>query len=188
MTRFIDNQPIKHVCFADSEMKNMVESNDFYRLIKKTSTQCKPDKHHCLLDILNYAIELKNEALTFYKKMVRSIKVADATIAINEITLDEERHKKKLEAMRDRGFEFIKKDITVMDLSDSIVDVKHYDLRSCKEFFTMAITKENTSIQLYKQLTQFSKQEDMKVLFSQLAKDEAQHKLNLETEYGLMTF
>ena len=52
----------------------------------------------------------------------------------------------------------------------------------------VGMQREKNSFRLYTRLASIARDQDVKDMFSKLAQEEAQHKLQLEIEYDLTTF
>jgi rubrerythrin len=139
-------------------------------------------------DILNYVIERENEASSFYKRLAPMARKDKVRKAIENFALDECQHKIRLQALRDGETNYIKDEVGSLDLADCLDDIKPHADMTYKELIAFAIKKEDKAWHAYTKLAHHAKNNDVKELFTKLAKEEAQHRFNLEFEYDLMTF
>jgi rubrerythrin len=139
-------------------------------------------------DILDYAIEKEAEANSFYNHLAQDVEKAELRAELENFAVDELQHKLRLEAVRDGRIELTEEEIGSLHIAESIDDVKLRRNMSPKELLAYAIKQEDAAQRLYSQMAQLAKQDDVKELFTLLAQEEAQHKLNLEIEYDLATF
>ena len=139
-------------------------------------------------DILDYAIEKEAEANSFYNHLAQDVEKAELRAELENFAVDELQHKLRLEAVRDGRIELTEEEIGSLHVAESIDDVKLRRNMSPKELLAYAIKQEDAAQRLYSQMAQLAKQDDVKELFTLLAQEEAQHKLNLEIEYDLATF
>ena len=139
-------------------------------------------------DILDYAIEKEAEANSFYKHLAQDVEKAELRAELENFAVDEFQHKLRLEAVRDGQVELTEEEIGSLHIAESIDDVKLRRDMSAKELLAYAIKQEAAAERLYSQMAQLAKRPDVKELFTLLAQEEAQHRLNLEIEYDLTTF
>ena len=90
--------------------------------------------------------------------------------------------------IRDSKISFTDEDAGSLGLTNCLDDVEPHAEMSYKELLAFGIRKEDKSYRLYTQLAQYSKSMKFKEVFSQLAQEEAHHRLNLELEYDLTSF
>ena len=141
-----------------------------------------------ITDILNYAIEREIESKKFYDQLTRRIEKKEVRKVIKNFALDEYQHKLRLEDIRDSKISFTDDDAGSLELANCLDDVEPHAEMSYKELLAFGIRKEDKSCRLYTQLAQYSKSMKFKEVFSQLAQEEAHHRLNLELEYDLTSF
>ena len=141
-----------------------------------------------ITDILNYAIEREIESKKFYDQLTQRIEKKEVRKVIKNFALDEYQHKLRLEDIRDSKISFTDDDAGSLGLTNCLDDVEPHAEMSYKELLAFGIRKEDKSYRLYTQLAQYSKSMKFKEVFSQLAQEEAHHRLNLELEYDLTSF
>jgi rubrerythrin len=139
-------------------------------------------------DILNYAIAEESRAKSLYEKLAGIVKKEDVKAALNKLALDELRHKLRLEGVRDGDIIVEDEEVGSLGIADSIKEAKPHADMSYQELLAFALMKENESYQLYTQMAMLAGDEIIREVFTQLAQEEAQHKLKLEIEYDLTTF
>jgi rubrerythrin len=139
-------------------------------------------------EILDYAIERESEANVFYKNLAPLVNKPDVRKAIENFALDEYRHKLHLEAVRDGEIIFTDDEIGSLELADGLDDIKLRAGMTYTELLAYGIKREDKAHRFYTQLAQRSKQKVARELFTQLAQEEAHHRLSLEFEYDLESF
>jgi glycerophosphoryl diester phosphodiesterase len=139
-------------------------------------------------EILDYAIERESEANVFYKNLAPLVKKPSVRQAIENFALDEYRHKLHLEAIRDGEITFTDDEIGSLELADGFDDIKLRAGMTYTELLAYGIKREDKAHRFYTQLAQRSKQKVARELFTQLAQEEAHHRLTLEFEYDLESF
>ena len=139
-------------------------------------------------DILDYAIEQETEANQFYTDLAQKVQKDELRTALKNFAIDEFQHKLRLEGVKEGQIELTPEEIGTLHLAETIEEVKPWPNMSYKDLLALAIKKEAKAEQLYQKLAQLSKRKHVQELFTLLAQEEAQHKLNLEIEYDLTIF
>jgi rubrerythrin len=134
-------------------------------------------------EVFDYAIKRETDACLFYKQMASRVEKAEVRTAIKNLALDEQRHKMKLEAVRDGEIELDGEEVGSLFVEDPVEDARPYGEMSYKELLAFAIRKEAAAYQLYEKAAGLAKRKDIKELFLLLKQEETQHKLLLEVEY-----
>jgi len=139
-------------------------------------------------EIWDYAIERENDAYTLYKNLAPLVEKAKVRETIENFAVDEYRHKLRLEGIREGDTIFTEEEIGSLELADCLDDLQPHADMTYTDLLAFAIKKEDKAHRLYTRLAQFTKKKDAKELFTQLAQEEAQHRLSLEFEYDLESF
>lgn len=139
-------------------------------------------------EIFDYAIERENEANALYKRLAPLVEKAEVRAAIENFAADEYQHRVRLEGIRDGDITFTDEEIGNLNLAGCLDNLKPRTNMTYTELLAFAIKKEDKSHRLYTQLAQCTSKKDVKELFTQLAREEAQHRFSLEFEYDLASF
>ena len=139
-------------------------------------------------EIWEYAIEREREAIVFYKNLAPMVEKADVREAIEKFAEDESRHKQRLEGVRVGDITFSDDEISSLGLAERLNDPKLRADMTYKELLAYGIKKEDKAHKLYTRLAELTNRKDVKELLSQLAHEEAQHRLRLEFEYDVASF
>ena len=139
-------------------------------------------------DILDYAIEQEAEANAFYKHLAKDVQRDELREALEKFACDEFQHKVHLEGVRNGQVALTPEEVGSLDIAAHLKPVPLREDMSYPELLKFAIQKEAHAEQLYLKLAKATKHPEWKELFTLLAQEEAQHKLNLEIEYDLTTF
>jgi rubrerythrin len=139
-------------------------------------------------DILDYAIEQEAEANSFYKHLARDVQKGELREALENFACDELQHKLHLQGVRDGEVTLTPEEVGSLDIAEHLKPLPLRKDMSYPELLEFAIQKEAHAEQLYLKLAAATKHPEWRELFTLLAQEEAQHKLNLEIEYDLTTF
>ncbi len=141
-------------------------------------------KHKEFKDVITFAIRKEAEAYNLYKTYSQLTKTPGLKTMFEELAQEEQRHRQILEGVG-------KKDLSGYKLEE-IPDLKIGDFVEEEEFspdmdyasaLRFAIKREEHSLKLYNDMAEGTGDQELKMLFSALAQEEAKHKLRLETEY-----
>ena len=89
-----------------------------------------------------------------------------------------------LENIRSKGIgNVIIKEVTNLNISEYIVDVKPYDDMTYQDILIIAMKKEEQAKKLYTNMARSLTGTELETLFLKLASEEAEHKFQFETLY-----
>ncbi len=134
--------------------------------------------------IVDFALEKEAEAKALYESLANRIESNRSTSIFTELAEQEDKH---YEALKKLDFSKIKetsgKPVPDLKISDFLHDVPYSPDMTYQDILVLAMKSEEHSHSLYNGLAKHSSDPDFKKLFEFLAKQEARHKLRLETEY-----
>lgn len=134
-------------------------------------------------EIILYAIRREADAAAFYR-MAEERSNPGVKKAFEELAIEEESHKRKLETLNLEKIEIIEsKGPKGLGLSELLKDSPFSIDMSYEELLRMAIKKEESSEKLYISLSQLVKDEKVKKILLVLAQEESSHKEKLEKIY-----
>jgi rubrerythrin len=131
--------------------------------------------------IIDFAIEKEKEAADFYGELARRVKLKVVADEIRKIVAMENGHRERLERM-DLAAAAERAPEGVMDLhiADYVVEAKPSPDMSWPDILTIAMHREQASVNLYTDLEKLVTDSLSKQLFRSLASDERGHKLFFE--------
>lgn len=134
-------------------------------------------------DIIYYAIRREADAAAFYR-LAAERSNPGVKKAFEELAIEEDNHKKKLETLDLEQIEAIElTESKGLGLSDLLQDTPFSFDMSYAELLRMAIKKEESSERLYLSLSQLIEDEKIKKILLLLAQEESTHKERLEKIY-----
>jgi len=135
-------------------------------------------------EILDFAINNEQQAADFYDKLSTESNESQIKETFASFAKEEKGHKARLEKIKNEGvYEAKEEEILDMKISDYLVSVTTSDKMTYQEALILAMKREKAAFRLYKKLASIAPTEDLKVIFNNLANDEAKHKMNFELEY-----
>ncbi len=147
------------------------------------------EKFESIEEILDFAIEKEREAAEFY--LYWADRVTDRTIkqVLLRFAEEEKKHERKIEEVK-RGGIALKPQGKIMDLkiSDYLSELKPDENMGYQEALRLAMQREKEAFKLYNDLADSVEDENAKNLFLGLAREEATHKLRLETIYDEVVY
>jgi rubrerythrin len=141
-------------------------------------------KFQSIDDILEFAMHQEQRAADFYGRMIDKADTDSIKITLRELEKEELRHKAKLAGVR-KGGKLDSSSAPVQDLkiSDYLVADEPEGEIDYQGALILAAKKEQVAWKLYVDLAERTEDPEAKSVFRALAKEEAKHKLLLETEY-----
>ncbi len=139
-------------------------------------------------DVLNFAIKREIEAYDFYTKLTLLAKKPDVSKELKIFAEDELEHRTKLESVKSGEIKLDHDEVGSLGIAETVKNVEATAEMTYVELLVIGMKKEKDSFQLYKQLAAKARKAQLKDMFQQMAREEAQHKLTLEIEYDLTTF
>ncbi|MFP4528477.1 MAG: ferritin family protein [Candidatus Kapaibacterium sp.] len=135
-------------------------------------------------EIINFAIELEEQAAARYKDM-RSMTKYDSSIKmLKDLERMEREHADTLRNLDKQEVEdYTRRDIPDMKIGEMMAETPPQKNMTYQEVLAHAIKSEEHSKKLYEGLAANSPSEGLRNAFLKLADEEARHKLELETIY-----
>ncbi len=135
-------------------------------------------------DILNFAIDLEQGAVDFYNNLAENSKNAEMKEVFSQFAREEMGHKARLTKIKEEGiFDVASEIVADLHISDYVISVEVTPNMSYQDALVLAMEREKNAYKLYTKLSAKAPNEDLKKIFSNLAQDEAKHKLRFELEY-----
>ena len=133
---------------------------------------------------LDFAIGKEIEARDFYAKLADRMNREDMKAVFMEFSREEDGHRAKLEAVK-TGKQLVHAERKIQDLKigDYLIDVEPHDNMTYQEALILAMKAEKAAFRLYSDLAAQATDGGMQALFTDLANEEAKHKLRFEREY-----
>lgn len=140
--------------------------------------------HATVDDILRFAIAEEERAEQFYTRLAEKMKVPEMREALLRFAVEERWHKDKLLAIGAGGpvIGSSGKEVTNLDLSDYMVDVKPTPDMQYQDALLLAIKRERAAQRLYTALAALADDNESKSMFQALAQEEVKHELHLRAE------
>lgn len=138
-----------------------------------------------LNDILDFAINEETMAAEFYTALAVKMEHKEIKETLEQYAIEEIGHRAKLEAIKNgKGQNFSDVKIADLKIADYLVDVDEEKTNiTYQEALIIAMKKEKAAFRLYSDLAAAATNEVEKMLFLNLAQEEAKHKLRFEVEY-----
>ncbi len=134
--------------------------------------------------VLDFAIEKEVEARDFYLEWGSKLESEQLRELFSGFAAVEQGHRERLEALKTGGsFVAALGGVTNLKIVDYLVDISPTPDMDYQECLIVAMRREKASMELYGDLAALSPDDATRSLFQSLAKEEAGHKLRLESEY-----
>ena len=135
-------------------------------------------------EILDFAIENEIIAAEFYDKLSDQAKSKSMKETFEKFSKEERGHEARLKKIKSEGvFKAQKEDILDMKMSDYLVKSKTKGKMTYQDALILAMKREKAAYKLYKRLAKSAPTKELKIIFTKLAAEEANHKMNFEIEY-----
>ena len=135
-------------------------------------------------DILQFAIDREIDAQNFYNEWAGKVKNPAIGEMLKELALQEKGHEEHLKRVKMRGeLKPSDKKITDMKISDYLIDIAPSEDMDYQQALTVAMEREQGSVNLYKTLAKLAPTDEVQNLFLDLVEEEVRHKVRLEDEY-----
>lgn len=133
-------------------------------------------------DIINFAIEKEEEAVSFYEEAAEAQSQSGARTMFKEFANEERKHVALLQNIgrtdvSNYHFEWVPD----MKRSNYLVDIPYEKNMAYRDMLHLAIKREEKSLALYNELLGKAESDEFKNVFKMLCQEEATHKLKLET-------
>lgn len=143
---------------------------------------------HTVDEVLNFAIAKEIAAHRFYDELAQWAERPEAARLFEEFAVDELQHRIRLEAIKAGEVTIQDEEVGSLGIADSLETVEPKVNMTYDQSLVVGMQREKNSFRLYTRLASIARDQDVKDMFSKLAQEEAQHKLQLEIEYDLTTF
>ncbi|MEO0255625.1 MAG: ferritin family protein [candidate division WOR-3 bacterium] len=142
-------------------------------------------KFNSIDEIIEFAIKKEEEAYNIYNKLREKTKDKHLKKIFEELREEELKHKQKLIDFKEGKIILTPKSERVPDLkiSDTLISIELKEDFDFQDVLIFAMKREKLAFTLYTELAEKSENENIKDLLNSLAKEEAKHKLRLETIY-----
>lgn len=128
-------------------------------------------------EIIDYAIKREQEAVLFYRELLRFVKFASQKEMIREIMKMEESHEKLLKSIKKKSpGELKKRTADWFEPSFYLVEAPPTSEMGLQDILITAMKREDRSYALYKELQEQTDSEELRQTFDVLAGEETQHK------------
>lgn len=135
-------------------------------------------------DILKFAISREEEAIASYGKMSELTQSPGLAELLLELQEEEKKHKSLLEGITDQKIaSFEIREVPDLKISDYLTEEAPTEDMSFQDLLIFAAKKEHEAVELYTNLEENAKDDELKKLFQFLIQQEKTHKLKLEKEY-----
>lgn len=135
-------------------------------------------------EILDFAMGEEEKAHDFYTGLAAKMDKPWMKKAFEDFAKEELGHKAKLQKVKEGGFEAHAHDkVPDLKLADYVVDAQPSPDMDYQDALIVAMKAEKAAYKLYTDLANKADDENVRQLFLDLAREEANHKLRFETEY-----
>ena len=136
-------------------------------------------------EILDFAIEQEQVAIDFYSGLAKTTNRKDLKQIFLDFVKEEMGHKIKLQKIQKEGIfdGEVNQEVLDLKISDYLVNVKASADMSYQDALIVAMKREKAAFKLYNSLAAMAPNEELSKIFKNLAFEEANHKLQFETEY-----
>jgi len=142
------------------------------------------DKFKNIEEILDFAIDNEIRAAEFYEKLSDQAKSKSMRETFEKFSKEERGHEARLKKIKSEGeFKASKEDILDMKMSDYLVKSNTKGKMTYQDALILAMKREKAAYKLYKRLAKSAPTKELKIIFTKLAGEEANHKMNFEIEY-----
>ncbi len=135
-------------------------------------------------EILDFAITNEIRAAEFYENLSTQAKTKSMKETFEKFSKEERGHEARLKKIKSEGvFDARKEDILDMKMSDYLVKGNTKGKMTYQDALILAMKREKAAYKLYKRLAKSAPTKELKIIFTKLAGEEANHKMNFEIEY-----
>ena len=145
-------------------------------------------KFNTIKEVLDFAINEEIKSYSFYLELAEFVEQPEMARALTDLASEELRHKAKLEAVRAGQITLDEEEIDNLGIAESVSDIEPDAKMDYLDMLIVGIKREEQACRLYTNLASIALNRQTKDIFTQLAHEEAGHKLRFEIEYELMTF
>ncbi|MGD2245907.1 MAG: ferritin family protein [Candidatus Aminicenantes bacterium] len=135
-------------------------------------------------DIIKFAIAREETAYKTYGEMSEKAETPGLKDLLLELQAEEKNHKKLLQDITETGVDNLEThEVIDLKISDYLTEEPPTPDMSFQDLLIHAAKKEQEAVDLYSNMKEAIKSDDLKKLFDFLIEQEKTHKLKLETEY-----
>lgn len=135
-------------------------------------------------EILDFAITNEVRAAEFYENLSDQAKTKSMRETFEKFSKEERGHEARLKKIKSEGvFKARNEDVLDMKMSDYLVKSNTKGKMTYQDALILAMKREKAAYKLYKRLAKSAPTKELKIIFTKLAAEEANHKLNFEIEY-----
>ena len=135
-------------------------------------------------EILDFAIREEESAEKFYTRLAEQVNNVAMRYVFEDFAREEKGHKKKLLAVKaGKSLALVGQTVQDLKIADYLVDIEPSPDMTYIDALIVAMKKEKAAFKLYIDLAAATEDEKIKLLFLELAQEEAKHKLRFEIEY-----
>ncbi|MEJ2647984.1 MAG: ferritin family protein [Sedimentisphaerales bacterium] len=139
-------------------------------------------------EVIDFAINQEIEAAKFYKILADFVEQPEMAEVLSDLALQELGHKAKLEAVGAGRANLDDEEISDLGIVNKVDDVVPDAKMDYTDLLVIGMKKEEAARKLYTDLARAAQTKQIRDIFLQLSKEEAQHKMRFELEYELITF
>ena len=139
-------------------------------------------------EVLDLAISKEIAAHHFYDELAQWAERPEAAKLFEDLAVDESQHRIRLEAIKVGEVTIQDEEVGSLGIADTLETIKPKANLTYVQALVVAMQREKNSFRLYTRMASIARDQNVKDIFSKLAQEEAQHKLQLEIEYDLTTF
>ena len=139
-------------------------------------------------EVLDYAIAGELEAHHLYTRLSRSLQRPEIQGVLEDFAAEELRHKTRLEALKAGRVAIPDDKVGSLRIAESLKDVTPNTNMTYAEILALVMKKEEAAHRLYSSLASIAHTRELRRIFLELAREEAEHKLRFEVEYDWETF
>lgn len=136
--------------------------------------------------VLNFAMDNELEAKGFYQKMAAQMTQSKMKEVFLSFAKEEQKHWDRLNSVKQgQNVMITNSDIKDLKMSDYLTDKLPEDTTNIdyQDALLIAMKREKAAFRLYRDLADKVAKEELKLIFKELALEEAKHKLWFEVEY-----
>jgi len=141
------------------------------------------EKFNSMDEILDFAIERETDANRFYLDLASRVEMPAMEKVFEDFAKEELEHKAKLQTMKESKAISAEPSELELKIADYIVGIQPSPNMNYVDALRLAMQREKASFRLYTDLAAKMKNQQHKMVFLTLARQEAGHKLRFEIEY-----
>lgn len=146
------------------------------------------NKFNTISEALDFAINQEIKSYSFYLELSDFVEQPEMARVLTDLASEELKHKAKLEAIKAGQIALDEEKISNLGIAESVNDIEPDAKMDYLEMLVVGMKKEEQARRLYTKLASIALNQQIRNMFTQLANEEAGHKLRFEIEYELMTF